>query len=447
MTDRMRAAVFMAVLVLFAAPATAQHDHGGSADSTSAAHHDMWVLRSAGGWALMGMAQVFPAATVAAPSVAGTPLERRGFYATQPALMLNAESPGSRLALRATLNFESLTQPEGELTFGGWGEGFIDKRHPHTLLHEAMLSLNLFGSPGSGASLSVGKGFAPYGTDDPMSRPVLKFPTNHHLSQILERWTLNATVARPSWSVEAGVFGGNEPTGPYDLGNFEGFGQSWSARVTRRFGPGVGSTRAWEISASAGSVREVHHGEADRTGLFNVAVRHEQDHAFGRLYGLAEYSRSAPEHGAGYYAALVEASLASGGRQPYVRFEYSTRPEYMRQGGPDSADFFRYDHASDPVGATRWAILSAGYGWEMTALPVSVRPFVEAQHQLVWRERGTIRPEDLYGRTRFWAISAGARIFVGGEPMRMGMYGVLDPMTLMHRGAPSNPTAVELHQH
>ena len=36
-------------------------------------------------------------------------------------------------------------------------------------------------------SLTAGKGFAPFGTDDPMSRPVLRYPVNHHLAQILER--------------------------------------------------------------------------------------------------------------------------------------------------------------------------------------------------------------------------------------------------------------------
>ena len=41
-----------------------------------------------------------------------------------------AESLGQR---------EGITQPEGELTFGGWGEGYEDKRHPHTLVHEQLL--------------------------------------------------------------------------------------------------------------------------------------------------------------------------------------------------------------------------------------------------------------------------------------------------------------------
>ena len=91
-----------------------------------------------------------------------------------------------RLRLLATLNLEGLTIPNGELALGDWGEGFMDRRHPHTYVHEVMLSyVHPFGS--FSASLSAGKGFAPFGTDDPMSRPPVRYPVNHHLAQILER--------------------------------------------------------------------------------------------------------------------------------------------------------------------------------------------------------------------------------------------------------------------
>ena len=43
----------------------------------------------------------------------------------------------------------------------------------HTLLHEFNVSFNR-GTAQKGMSLTLGKGFAPYGTDDPMSRPALK---------------------------------------------------------------------------------------------------------------------------------------------------------------------------------------------------------------------------------------------------------------------------------
>ena len=53
----------------------------------------------------------------------------------------------------------------------------------------------------------------PSSTDDPMARPAVKYPTNHHLSQILERWTVNGAYVTRAWSVEAGVFGGGTRLG------------------------------------------------------------------------------------------------------------------------------------------------------------------------------------------------------------------------------------------
>ena len=74
----------------------------------------------------------------------------------------------------------------GELSTGAFGEGYVDRRHPHTYLHELIASG--IGSTGPLAySASFGRGFVPYGTDDPMMRPFEKYPINHHLSQILER--------------------------------------------------------------------------------------------------------------------------------------------------------------------------------------------------------------------------------------------------------------------
>jgi len=406
--------------------------HGGHAMQEGETHR-MLMLPLPGGWQLLGMAQAFPMVTWGAPGEEDSPLHGTEAYLTQPAVMANIESPGSRLVLRTTLNLEALTQPDGEYTFGGWGEGFIDKRHPHTFLHEAMLSLNLWRAAGGSFSLSAGKGFAPYGTDDPMSRPVAKYPTNHHLSQLLERWTLNAIYLRGAWGIEAGIFGGQEPDGPYDLSNIESFGDSYSARLTRRFG-GRGTGAAWEASASYGNVREVHHEEAERTSLVNVALRHYRDYANGGLYALVEASRSEP-HGEdeGYYSILGEGLFRVGMHRPYGRLEYATRPEYEREGAPGTQGFFRYDHDAHAEGATRWLITSLGYEVDLPGDVVTTRPFIEMQHNRVWEERGGIDPKALFGTDSFFSISAGFRLFFGGGPMRMGSYGVLDDMTTMHR--------------
>jgi hypothetical protein len=397
--------------------------------------HEMLMKPLAGGWRLMGMAQVFPITTSGHPFGGDTPLREREVYFTQPAAMINLESPGGALVLRTTLNFEAWTQEDGELTYGGWGEGFIDRRHPHTLLHEAMLSVNLWNAPGGAFSLSAGKGFAPYGTDDPMSRPAVKYPTNHHLSQVLERWTVNAVyLHRSGLSVEAGLFGGGEPKDPYDFSNLRSFGDSWSARVTQRLGGGFGPFAPWELPASYARVTEAHGGAKQATHLLNAAVRHERPYRFGEVYALVEASRSEPEGGEkGYHALLAEArvKLGAGRRhQPYVRVEHATRPEYHRAGALGSDDFYRYDHAHGHTdGATRWLIGTAGYAYQATRFPFAAAPFVEVQHNRVREERGNADPRALFGTRSFWSLSTGFRIFLGGGPMRMGSYGVLDPMS------------------
>jgi hypothetical protein len=406
--------------------------HGTTDAAPGAGPHAMWMRSVGGGWSVMGMAQVFPTLTAGSPRQDRSLLRAAGVYATQPAVMANVASPDARFVLRTTLNFEELTQEHGELTFGGWGEGFIDSRHPHTLVHEAMLTANLWDVGGGTLSISAGKGFAPYGTDDPMGRPAVKFPTNHHLSQVLERFTANALYLKGGWGFEAGIFGGAEPKDAYDFSNAESFGDSWSARLSKRFGDGFGPDAPWELATSYARVEEDHHGKTAVTELFNTNVRHAQAHDFGMLYTMAEWSRSKPTSGRGHYAALGEAlvGLGAGARhQPYARVEYATRPEYERKGAPGTPDFYRYDHDSHEIGATRWLIGTVGYGYSSSALPTSVRPYVELQRNTVRGARGDIDPRTLYGSREFWSVSAGARIFIGGGPMRMGSYGTLDPMT------------------
>jgi hypothetical protein len=390
----------------------------------------------------MGMAQVFPAVTGGAPFDRASTLRTTESYLTQPAAMLNLASPGQRLVLRTTLNFEGWTQRDGELTPGSWGEGYLDSRHPHTLLHELMLSANAWDTPAGAVSLSAGKGFAPYGTDDPMARPILKYPTNHHLSQVLERWTVNAQVlTRSGLSVEAGLFGGAEPEGVYDFGNIRSFGDSWSARLTQRLGTGFGPFARWEVSGSYARVAEAHHGVKEVTQLANAAVRHSGATRLGSVYALAEASRSWPEGGQGYHSLLGETRLGLGRgerHQPYYRAELATRPEYARAGAPGTPGFFRYDHGAHAVGSTRWLINTVGYAYQTSGLPSSVRPFVELQHSAVSPGRGAVSPQALFGGRTLVSLSAGMRLFFGGGPMRMGSYGILDPMAAgMQPGAGS----------
>jgi len=242
MRTRWLYATAFALLLFAPAAGRAGAQHEQHAAAAPAMSHPMWTIPLRGGWYIVSMAQAFPVFTLRSEPGGGTGRET-GAYITQPALMANLTSPNSVLVLRATLNFEAWTQKNGELTWGGWGEGFIDKRHPHTLLHEFTLSLNAWDVAGGSAALTLGKAFAPFGTDDPMSRPGIKYPTNHHLSQILERWMVSGLYLRGDWSLEAAVFGGNEPAGPFDLSNIESFGNSWSARLAKTMGSGPGFAR------------------------------------------------------------------------------------------------------------------------------------------------------------------------------------------------------------
>ena len=428
-----RAVLLSAALAALPSVALGQVEHMGH-DMGAMNDMEMRGISFGDDWFLTGMAQAYPVVTVGAPGNQDTPLHETGWYLTQPAIMTHLEGLGRRLVLHTTLNFEGLTQENGELSFGGWGEGFIDKRHPHTLLHEAMLSYNLFDVGGSQLSLSAGKGFAPYGTADPMSRPGLKYPTNHHLSQILERWTVNAVWRKDRWSVEAGVFGGEEPSGPYDFSNIHSFGDSWAARVARRWGTGNDTDAELEASTSVASVKEIAHTSTEETTwLFNAALRPSFMIGSGHLSGLLEASTSHLQDHTNFFSVLAEARYDRNGHQPYARVEYASRPEYEREG-TTGRDFFRYHDHEDPLGSTRWLITTVAYAYEVTGTPWSIRPFVEATYNQVRGDRGGVSATDIFGTTRFWALSAGARIFLVGGPMRMGAYGVLDPMTDMNRG-------------
>src|SRR5690606_8100856 len=84
-------------------------------------------------------------------------------YLSQPMFFGSMRLAGGRLSALATLNLEGATLRRGEINPGGYGEGYIDRRHPHTYLHEAMVGV---GGTASGVrgSLFAGKGFVPFGT-------------------------------------------------------------------------------------------------------------------------------------------------------------------------------------------------------------------------------------------------------------------------------------------
>ena len=77
------------------------------------------------------------------------------------------------------------------------------------------------------------------------------------------------------------------------------------------------------------------------------------------------------------------------------------------------------------------------YARQLSSYPASLRPFLEVQYHRVRFERGDVPRGGFPGAdSSFWVMSVGARLFLGGGPMRMGSYGVLDPMTMMGQMMP-----------
>ncbi len=102
---------------------------------------------------------------------------------------------------------------------------------------------------GARVSLFGGRGFVPFGSDDPMVRPLEKYPVNHHLAQVLERGVAPTAVAYGGFTVEGAPFNGDEPVGPGAWPRFSRFGDSWAARGTWR------PLSSLELAASTAYVR------------------------------------------------------------------------------------------------------------------------------------------------------------------------------------------------
>ncbi|HSL70241.1 MAG TPA: hypothetical protein VK864_08350 [Longimicrobiales bacterium] len=356
--------------------------------------------------------------THASPAVRGEPLTE--WYLTQPNLFAHATAHG--LELRATLNLEGLTLTRGELNAGTWGEGYVDRRHPHTYAHELIGS---FRGEAAGLtwSLAAGRGFAPFGTDDPMVRPLLKFPANHHLAQILERLVAVAAIRRGPAIVELAAFNGDEPLDPNSLGTLDRFGDSWSARVTLLPLSGL------EVQNSRAFVRspeQVEDGDIDQA-KWSVSARSERAQASDTIYVLAEWMRTAEVHDGDevlvLHSALAEASAARGPWRAAARVERTLRPESERT---TSIFRFPWPHADATIfGLTRWVNLSLNVSRRLSVKRIDLTPVVEVSHQ---RPRATVEPaffgpEQLFGSDRLWSWSLGLRAAFGAPHKRMGRYG------------------------
>ncbi|CAN5710224.1 hypothetical protein BH24GEM1_BH24GEM1_17070 [soil metagenome] len=336
--------------------------------------------------------------------------------------MLRVLGP-SRLTLLATASLEGATMGRGELAPGAWGEGFVDRRHPHTYLHELLLTADdLLGDADGTARISLagGKGFAPFGTDDPMSRPVLRYPVNHHLAQILERAVAIVAVRRGGVSGEIGLFNGDEPERPGQWPRIGGrFGDSWAARLT------VEPIAGLEVQGSRAHVHSPEHrpGAGTDQAKWSVSARWGGELRQRPTYALVEWARTSEAAGFFVFSSLLAEGAWVGGRHRlHYRFERTERPEEQRVSAFRS---LRPHLENSILGITRWTTHTAGYSApSLERKGIAVQPIAEISLGRVAKIGGGLFDlRQLYGRETFWTWTLGVRVGFGGGTHRMGRYG------------------------
>jgi hypothetical protein len=411
MKFRMVLAPTMALLGTLSPPSRARAQSG-----HAAMHHGNEVSRDS--VAVMATALT----TTVSPSVNGR--ARSDVLVTQPMLTWHSSRFAGRLRLAATLNGERWTMPGGEPVAGIWGEGFIDRRHPHTVLHELMVTAVL---PRLARllSVSVGRGFVPFGTDDPMVRPFTKYPANHHLSQIMERMQLVVAV-RPSSRVamEAALFNGDEPASPTSAPQWNRIGDSRSARLT------VWPRRTVELQGSIAAVRSPEFVRPDGLDHRKVSLSARMTPQRGHVeYAMMEWARTAETYRGrsivAYGTALAEACWRLSAWRLATRIESTSHPEDERLLDP-----FRTARPPNHLliqGMTRWRIASAQLSRDVTmrrAVPLQVFAEVARAHSTPLLRPVLLNPADISGADVAWHFTAGVRVSWGVMSSRVGRYGL-----------------------
>jgi hypothetical protein len=378
--------------------------------------HDMTADSARGPTVAAGASGIL-LGTIASPGVNDRTLAEG--YLTQPMVMAMLATRSGKFLADITLNFEGASLERGELNAGMHGEGYIDRRHPHTLIHE-LVGTGMFAAGPAQLSVTAGKGFVPFGTDDPMSRPFVKYPVNHHLAQLLERALVSGAIASGPLVLEAALFNGDEPTGPYDLPNYDRFGDSWSSRVTAR-------AKGMELQGSFAKVKSPEH--ASGGGLDHRKLSASARYALNGRYALAEWARTSEGEGGEtsftFRSLLTEGSIDLGRFTLAARGERSERPEHER-----GVNVFRTPQPHSDlsiIGRTRWDIVSGSIAARLPSYrKVRFMSFVEISTQTPTSltDPAVFVPKDFYGSSRLWSFSFGARVSVGMEHKRMGRYGV-----------------------
>jgi hypothetical protein len=365
-------------------------------------------------------AQAIGVVTRESPAIHGRDMTEG--YLTQPMVMVMASLWNSAMTLTGAVDFEGVTMKRGELNAGIHGEGYVDRRHPHTYLHELVVTgRRSFGD--NGGSLSVGKGFAPFGTDDPMARPFEKYPINHHLAQVLERVVATGAFRTRRVILEAGLFNGDEPESAGDVPNRKRYWDSWSGRVTLVPFP------QGELQTSYARVRSPENatgGGADNHKQ-SASIRLEDAQHSG--YGLLEWARTTnyvgSARGFAFNSVLAETWARYGRASGALRFERTERPDEERL-----VDEFRSQVPATDLsisGRSRWTIITARLAASFQPVKtLTLEPFAEVA-RIGFKQTLTpsgFDPVQFYGANRIWSASVGAKLALGMSHMRMGRYGV-----------------------
>jgi hypothetical protein len=367
-------------------------------------------------------AQVTPVLTRADPVPGGASLTELRF--DSPLLYAMGRLLDGHLRLHVTLDAEGWTMPHGQLSTGDFGEGWFDRRHPHTWAHEVIVSaMDPVPLPaGMRWSLTAGKGFAAFGTDDPMTRPTLIFPVNHHWSQMLERALVILGLRRGPLMLEAAIFNGDEPEGWDRWPNWSRFGDSWSARAEVHPSAGV------ELQGSYARVKspENRPGAGPVHQKVNGSARLERPLGAGVIYALAEWAYNSEADGFfRYYSGLAEVQWSRAPQRLYLRLERTDRPEEERVFG----NAFRSNRPhleNSNIGITRWSVATGGYGRALVPnrAPLQVEAIAEVAYARVTSLTGLFDPASFFGRTNLWMMSIALRVLAGAPMHRMGRYGI-----------------------
>jgi hypothetical protein len=402
--------------------------------------------------------------THASPGVLGRSITEG--YLTQPNVMARLQR--GPFAFTGTINFEGFTLDRGELNAGIYGEGYVDRRHPHTLVHEAMGSVASPATHRVRLSLAFGKGFTPFGTDDPMMRPLEKFPVNHHHAQVIERVQAIASVlvgtVNRGVSVEHAYFNGDEPTDPFSAPQWNRFGDSRAFRISAYPARGVEAQFSKAFIASPGIIQGggTDHTQTSASLRINRTITRDPmtptagttDHAIDhmsdaphktdnhramqqedRRYLLLEVART--DEGLNrvrffrYNSMLAEGMWGYRGWSVAMRGEQTERPENERLLNP-----FRVANGHVDVqliGITRWTIATLNLAAPAQRIPLGqsshVTPFVEVSRAVpqALQTPAVFEPAAFYGANRLWSFTVGLRLHTGTMVTRMGRYGVLFP--------------------